>query len=921
MKTGESSNLFCGHRALGYVSNHVPLVSRYVRKRQENLIATSVGKSFHTYGGSKLGLLSVSGIHPEDITTLAADTFMVYSAAGNDIYAWRRGCELKHTYKGHQCKVKLLFPFGPHLISIDEESQLFVFDIKAESQIIHIEFDKKIFDITTVCHPMTYKDKILLGSSQGTLQLWNLKSGKKIYTFKGWKSPVTCIVPCPQVLDAVAIGLKSGDIIVHNLKMDETFVQFKQDWGPVTCLAFRSDRNDLLISGSSEIFDEETGQTSGHIAIWNLNERKMAGQMRDAHCGAITGMSCFPSEPILVTSSPDNTIKQWIFDMPDGGGRLLKLREGHNKPPTKIRFYGSLGTSIISAGEDSTLRSFSTETDLLNKSFGVASYNRKLAKKHKKIDNPVKMKPIVDFTTETSKETEWDNIACVHRDTLVATTWSFKQQKMGELKLRHQRFKEQQDLRESLATCLNLSICGNFVFVGYDSGHVDKFNIQSGIFRGSLESSPDQPAHPGAKVKAIVSDGLNQLVVTGDDSKQLKFWKFQTNKLVKGQIDKRNAGIRQMMLHRESALLAISLEDRSLEIVDIITRKLVRKFFDIHNDLVTDMAFSSDARWIVTSSLDKTVKVWHVPTGNLIDHIGFSSHVTSLSMSPTSDFLSTTHENDLGVYLWCNKSLYRHVSLKPINQSETEPIFIRMPTVKQSQEDILANSIENLDVTEEVEDMEESWNKDQIQDLITLSGLPPARWQNLYNLEVIKARNKPKEVVNKPKNAPFFLPTITGPDGQTRFNLETEDEDGKQEKKIPIFLEQNFTQFGQKLWDSRSDLKTTLIDDLKAMGPSAIDMELVSLSPEGGGSIELMATFLNLLLVTLEIHQDFEAVHAYLGLFLKHHSDTVIENEELIEALTNLQPVLNQSWSDLKNTLSSAATLVSFAKNSLLTSG
>ena len=47
-------------------------------------------------------------------------------------------------------------------------------------------------------------------------------------------------------------------------------------------------------------------------------------------------------------------------------------------------------------------------------------------------------------------------------------------------------------------------------------------------------------------------------------------------------------------------------------------------------------------------------------------------------------------------------------------------------------------------------------------------GLPPARWQNLYNLEVIKARNKPKEVVNKPKNAPFFLPTITGPDGQTR---------------------------------------------------------------------------------------------------------------------------------------------------------
>ena len=61
-----------------------------------------------------------------------SDTFMVYSAAGNQIYAWRRGCELKHVYKGHENAVKLLLPFGPHLVSIDEKSQLKVFDIKAE---------------------------------------------------------------------------------------------------------------------------------------------------------------------------------------------------------------------------------------------------------------------------------------------------------------------------------------------------------------------------------------------------------------------------------------------------------------------------------------------------------------------------------------------------------------------------------------------------------------------------------------------------------------------------------------------------------------------------------------------------------------------------------------------------------------------
>ena len=32
-----------------------------------------------------------------------------------------------------------------------------------------------------------------------------------------------------------------------------------------------------------------------------------------------------PSEPLLITSSMDNTLKMWIFDMADGGARLLRL--------------------------------------------------------------------------------------------------------------------------------------------------------------------------------------------------------------------------------------------------------------------------------------------------------------------------------------------------------------------------------------------------------------------------------------------------------------------------------------------------------------------------------------------------------------------------------------------------------------------
>ena len=133
-------------------------------------------------------------------------------------------------------------------------------------------------------------------------------------------------------------------------------------------------------------------------------------------------------------------------------------------------------------------------------------------------------------------------------------------------------------------------------------------------------------------------------------------------------------------------------------------------------------------------------------------------------------------------------------------------------------------------------------------------------------------------------------------------------------------IEQSLTSFGQKLWDTKGE-DTSVLELLKEMGPSAIDLEIVALSPEGGGSIELMVSFLNLLNHCFDVRKDFEACHAYLGLFLKHHSDTVLENAELLDAITELRPKMTDSWKDLKQALTHTSTLVSFCKNSLLTAG
>jgi hypothetical protein len=55
------------------------------------------------------------------------------------------------------------------------------------------EFDVGTFNVTAISHPYGFTNKILLGSRQGALQLWNIKRSKLVHTFKGWGEEVTVL--------------------------------------------------------------------------------------------------------------------------------------------------------------------------------------------------------------------------------------------------------------------------------------------------------------------------------------------------------------------------------------------------------------------------------------------------------------------------------------------------------------------------------------------------------------------------------------------------------------------------------------------------------------------------------------------------------------------------------------------------------
>uniref|UniRef100_A0A7G3B8J2 Putative wd repeat protein n=1 Tax=Lutzomyia longipalpis TaxID=7200 RepID=A0A7G3B8J2_LUTLO len=853
------SVVFRRNRALGYVANHIPATVKYMKGRKINIIVTCIGRSLHAYECKHFRLISVGRIHPEDITCISSDNRYVYSASAGKIFAWRAGNQLFHTYTGHGGNVHLLLPFGQHLVAVDEANVVRVWDIEGESVYLEIPFAAEPFRITAVTHPATYINKILFGSEQGLLQLWNIKSGKLIHTFQSLQSRVVVLEQAPAV-DVVAVGLQNGDIKLLNLKFDEILMEFRQDWGPVTGISFRTDGHPIMITSS----------TNGEVVSWDLEKKKIANQLT-AHTQSVVTLKCLPSEPLFVSTSPDNSLKMWIFDMPDGGARLLRFREGHAAPPLCVRFHGATGGNILSAGEDSSLRVFNTITEKINRSLGRASYNRKAVKKNRKYEDVHLMAPIVQFTSEVTREKEWDSIAAIHSGLDLVTTWSYHSCKMGELKLRPKALDEQhrQRLLQVEATCICLTNCGNFVVVGYSSGDVQRFNVQSGLHRATYGA----PAHETA-VRGVAVDALNQI--------------------------RMEDGLTMFRAHRESGMICIPLENFILNILDCETKVVVRKFSG-HRGPITDCCFSPDSRWLISASLDGTIKVWDIPSAYLIDHFKLEVACVSLTMSPTGDFLATAHIDHLGIFLWTNKTLFDHVSLRALNPtSEAPPVDLPAATEGADVAQLDEEFARALDLGEEITITYETPHQLD-SSLITMSTATSNRWQNIFHLDLLKKRAKPRAPVKTEKNAPFFLPTIPGL--EFKFDLSAAANPSEGSKVIIPKDFSNFTTFGKILNDTAGGSFQPAIEHIVKLGPSMVNFEIKSLSPDAAGSIELMHSFLAMLHEMLESNVNFELAQSFLAVFLREHADTVTQSEPLRTMLDSLMEAQERGWRKIEQKL------------------
>lgn len=262
-------------------------------------------------------------------------------------------------------------------------------------------------------------------------------------------------------------------------------------------------------------------------------------------------------------------------------------------------------------------------------------------------------------------------------------------------------------------------------------------------------------AHDG-EVIGIACDSTNTLMISAGYHGDIKVWDFK-RRVLKSRWEV-GCPLVKIVYHRSNGLLGTVADDLVIRLYDVVALKMVRKF-EGHTDRITDLCFSEDGKWLLSSSMDGTLRIWDVIMARQIDALHVDVAITALSLSPNMDVLATTHVDQNGVYLWVNQAMFTGASSIDSYSSGKEIVSVKLPS-SSSAEGSEVNDVDDGN-PKRSHIKETAWTlkfDQKIPDLVTLSLLPKTQWQSLINLDIIKVRNKPTEPPKKPEKTPFFLP-------------------------------------------------------------------------------------------------------------------------------------------------------------------
>ncbi|MBF0605936.1 MAG: metallophosphoesterase [Magnetococcales bacterium] len=484
--------------------------------------------------------------------------------------------------------------------------------------------------------------KIISGSVDRTLRIWDMTTGNMLYTLKEHRDKVNSVAISVDS-EKIVSGSDDKTVRIWDMLTGSLIDTLKGHDGFVTSVAISMDGK--IVSGSRD----------NTLRIWDMATGTLIDTLK-GHRDNVNSVTISTNGMNIVSGSSDSTLRIW--DM--ATGRLIYILKGHIARVNSVAISAD-GTKIVSGSSDNTLRIWDMVTgsfiDTLEghngavNSVAISADGTKIVSGSS--DNTLRIWDMATGSLIDTLKGHGNDVNCVTisaDDTKIVSGSKDKMLRIWDMptgSLINTLNSHGNDVRSVVISTDGMRIV---------SGSVDKTLRIWDIINGSLINSITGHEHC---ISCVAINVDSTKIVSGSWDKTLKIWDVVTGKLIetlKGHSD----SVRSVAISADSTKIVSGGSDKALNIWDAVTGRLI-KTLKGHEDSVTGVAINVDGTKVVSGSWDRTLRIWDAVTGKLIKTLkGHSDKVTSVAINTdNTKIVSSSLDKKLNIWDMATFSLIK----------------------------------------------------------------------------------------------------------------------------------------------------------------------------------------------------------------------------------------------------------------------
>lgn len=417
--------------------------------------------------------------------------------------------------------------------------------------------------------------RVLSGSADNTLKLWDTTTGQQIRTFAD-SANVFSVAFSPNGTHILS-GNSDGTVKLWEEATGRLVRSFEGHSDVVASVAFSPDGARVL-----------SGSHDGTMRLWEASSGRVIRTI-SGHSNWVTSVAFSADGRQVLSGSYDRMLKLWDA----ASGKTLRTFTGHTDYVHAVAFSPD-GVHVLSGSHDHTVRLWDSATG-----------------------QPVRiLKGHTESVSSVAFSPEGDRVLSGSLDNTVKL-WEVATGRLVRTLEGHPHG----------VSSVAFSPKGTRVVSGGAGDHTFRlWDPATGQLVRSFEGSPEE-------VKSVAFSPDSSRILSASADTTLKLWDTASGQLVRG-FEGHAEGGTSAVFSADGARALSGGWDRMVKLWDAVTGQLLRTFKG-HSKGISSVAFSPDGARVLSGSWDETVKLWNAATGELLHTFeGHSEGASSVAFSP-----------------------------------------------------------------------------------------------------------------------------------------------------------------------------------------------------------------------------------------------------------------------------------------------